>query len=81
MLLLDKPQCIVANFNVSFCLLFSFSEMVGIVANNGEMTVQACDKSTHFIQLCGQRKTPIIFLQNTTPVKPKEGVTKEDLCK
>ncbi|KAG9270866.1 methylcrotonoyl-CoA carboxylase beta chain, mitochondrial-like [Astyanax mexicanus] len=40
---------------------------VGIVANNGELTYEACLKGSHFIQLCNQRDTPLIFLQNTAP--------------
>uniref|UniRef100_UPI00389957A3 acyl-CoA carboxylase subunit beta n=1 Tax=Anianabacter salinae TaxID=2851023 RepID=UPI00389957A3 len=39
---------------------------VGIIANNGVMFAEACLKATHFIELCDQRGTPILFLQNTT---------------
>lgn len=39
---------------------------VGIVANNGILFSDASLKATHFIQLCGQRKVPILFLQNIT---------------
>ncbi|XP_062854485.1 methylcrotonoyl-coenzyme A carboxylase 2 [Trichomycterus rosablanca] len=41
--------------------------LVGIVANNGELTYEACLKGCHFIQLCEQRDIPLIFLQNTPP--------------
>jgi acetyl-CoA carboxylase carboxyltransferase component len=37
---------------------------VGIVANNGLLFSESALKATHFIQLCGQRETPILFLQN-----------------
>ena len=37
---------------------------VGIVANNGLLFSESALKATHFIQLCGQRGTPILFLQN-----------------
>ena len=37
---------------------------VGIVANNGLLFSESALKATHFIQLCGQRKTPLLFLQN-----------------
>ncbi|MEM7115565.1 MAG: carboxyl transferase domain-containing protein [Chloroflexota bacterium] len=37
---------------------------VGIVANNGLLFSESAQKATHFIQLCGQRKTPLLFLQN-----------------
>jgi acetyl-CoA carboxylase carboxyltransferase component len=39
---------------------------VGIVANNGVLFSESAMKGAHFIQLCSQRKTPIIFLQNVT---------------
>ncbi len=37
---------------------------VGIVANNGLLFSESSQKAAHFIQLCGQRGTPILFLQN-----------------
>ncbi len=37
---------------------------VGIVANNGILFSDSALKGTHFIQLCCQRKIPLIFLQN-----------------
>jgi 3-methylcrotonyl-CoA carboxylase beta subunit len=37
---------------------------VGIVANNGLLFSESALKATHFIQLCGQRGTPLFFLQN-----------------
>jgi 3-methylcrotonyl-CoA carboxylase beta subunit len=39
---------------------------VGIVANNGVLFSESALKGTHFIELCGQRKVPLIFLQNIT---------------
>ena len=39
---------------------------VGIVANNGVLFSESAQKATHFIDLCDQRKTPILFLQNIT---------------
>ncbi|XP_029002981.1 methylcrotonoyl-coenzyme A carboxylase 2 [Betta splendens] len=41
--------------------------LVGIVANNGELSYQATLKGSHFIQLCDQREVPLLFLQNTAP--------------
>ncbi|XP_049910655.1 methylcrotonoyl-CoA carboxylase beta chain, mitochondrial-like isoform X1 [Epinephelus moara] len=41
--------------------------LVGIVANNGELSYQAALKGSHFVQLCDQRNLPLIFLQNTAP--------------
>jgi acetyl-CoA carboxylase carboxyltransferase component len=37
---------------------------VGIVANNGLLFSESALKATHFIQLCGQRDTPLLFMQN-----------------
>jgi 3-methylcrotonyl-CoA carboxylase beta subunit len=39
---------------------------VGIVANNGILFSEAALKGTHFIELCSQRKIPLVFLQNIT---------------
>ncbi|XP_072294961.1 biotin-dependent 3-methylcrotonyl-coenzyme A carboxylase beta1 subunit [Eucyclogobius newberryi] len=41
--------------------------LVGIVANNGELSNEAALKGTHFVQLCDQRDVPLLFLQNTVP--------------
>lgn len=39
---------------------------VGFVANNGVLFSEAALKGTHFIELCSQRKIPLVFLQNIT---------------
>lgn len=39
---------------------------VGIIANNGILFSEAALKGTHFVELCCQRKIPLIFLQNIT---------------
>ena len=39
---------------------------VGIVANNGVLFSEAAQKGAHFVELCSQRKIPLIFLQNIT---------------
>lgn len=39
---------------------------VGIIANNGVLFSESSLKGAHFIELCAQRKIPIIFLQNIT---------------
>ncbi len=39
---------------------------VGIVANNGILFSESALKGTHFIELCCQRRIPLIFLQNIT---------------
>ena len=39
---------------------------VGILGNNGAIYPDSSQKAAHFIQLCNQTDTPIIFLQNVT---------------
>ncbi len=39
---------------------------VGIIANNGILFGESALKGAHFIELCCQRKTPLVFLQNIT---------------
>jgi 3-methylcrotonyl-CoA carboxylase beta subunit len=39
---------------------------VGIVANNGILFGESAQKGAHFVELCGQRKIPLVFLQNIT---------------
>ena len=39
---------------------------VGIVANNGILFSESAQKGAHFVELCGQRKIPLLFLQNIT---------------
>jgi 3-methylcrotonyl-CoA carboxylase beta subunit len=37
---------------------------VGIVANNGILFSESAQKAAHFIELCSQRRVPLLFLQN-----------------
>ena len=37
---------------------------IGIVANNGILYSESANKGAHFIELCCQRKVPLLFLQN-----------------
>ncbi|RZA06926.1 MAG: methylcrotonoyl-CoA carboxylase [Proteobacteria bacterium] len=39
---------------------------VGIIANNGVLFSASAEKAAHFIELCNQRGTPLVFLQNIT---------------
>jgi 3-methylcrotonyl-CoA carboxylase beta subunit len=39
---------------------------VGIVANNGVLFSESAQKGAHFVELCGQRGVPLLFLQNIT---------------
>jgi 3-methylcrotonyl-CoA carboxylase beta subunit len=47
-----------------FAHLFGYP--VGIIANNGILFSESALKGTHFVELCCQRKIPLIFLQNIT---------------
>ncbi len=39
---------------------------VGIIANNGVLFSEAAQKGAHFVELCSQRRIPLVFLQNIT---------------
>jgi 3-methylcrotonyl-CoA carboxylase beta subunit len=39
---------------------------VGVIANNGILFAESAQKGAHFIELCCQRKVPLVFLQNIT---------------
>ena len=41
-----------------------FGYPVAIVANNGILFGESAQKGAHFIELCAQRKIPLVFLQN-----------------
>lgn len=41
-----------------------YGHPVGIVANNGILFSESSLKGAHFVQLCGKRHIPLIFLQN-----------------
>lgn len=43
-----------------------FGRSIGIIGNNGVLFSDSAVKGTHFIELCCQRKIPILFLQNVT---------------
>lgn len=58
-----------ARFGTSLVTGFAkiHGHLVGIVANNGELSYEAALKGSHFVQLCDQRDIPLLFLQNTVP--------------
>lgn len=58
-----------ARFGTSLVTGFAkiHGHLVGIVANNGELSYEAALKGSHFVQLCDQRDVPLLFLQNTVP--------------
>ena len=39
---------------------------VGVVANNGVLFSESAQKGAHFVELCSQRRVPLVFLQNIT---------------
>ena len=39
---------------------------IGIVANNGILFSESAQKGAHFIELCAERRVPLLFLQNIT---------------
>ena len=39
---------------------------IGIIANNGVLYSESAAKGAHFVELCSQRKIPLVFLQNIT---------------
>jgi acetyl-CoA carboxylase carboxyltransferase component len=43
-----------------------FGYPVGIIANNGILFSESALKAVHFIELCCQRRIPLVFLQNIT---------------
>ncbi|KAH9695497.1 methylcrotonoyl-CoA carboxylase beta chain [Citrus sinensis] len=43
-----------------------FGQPVGIIGNNGILFHESALKGAHFIELCTQRKIPLVFLQNIT---------------
>ncbi len=43
-----------------------WGHLVGVIANNGIIFSEAALKATHFIELCEQRRIPLLFLQNTS---------------
>ncbi|PZQ50717.1 MAG: methylcrotonoyl-CoA carboxylase [Rhodovulum sulfidophilum] len=40
--------------------------LVGIIANNGVLFAESAVKGAHFVELCSQRRVPLLFLQNIT---------------
>ncbi len=53
-----------ATLVTGFAQLHSYP--VGIIANNGILFGESAQKGAHFIELCGQRGIPLVFLQNIT---------------
>ncbi|MGY0195041.1 carboxyl transferase domain-containing protein [Leptothrix sp. BB-4] len=54
---------------------------VGIVANNGILFTESANKGAHFIELCCQRKVPLVFLQNITGFMVGQKVENEGIAR
>jgi len=54
---------------------------VGIVANNGILFGDSAQKGAHFIELCCQRKIPLLFLQNITGFMVGQKAESEGIAK
>jgi len=54
---------------------------VGIVANNGILFGESAQKGAHFIELCCQRRVPLVFLQNITGFMVGRKVESEGIAK
>jgi 3-methylcrotonyl-CoA carboxylase beta subunit len=57
-----------ANYGATLVCGFAriWGHPVGIVANNGVLFSESAIKGAHFIELCDQRRIPLVFLQNIT---------------
>jgi len=57
-----------ARFGTTLVTGFAWIEgmPVGIIANNGILFSESAQKGAHFIELCCQRRVPLVFLQNIT---------------
>jgi len=54
---------------------------VGIIANNGVLFSESAMKGAHFIELCCQRRVPLVFLQNITGFMVGRKVESEGIAK
>jgi 3-methylcrotonyl-CoA carboxylase beta subunit len=54
---------------------------VGIIANNGVLFSESAVKGAHFVELCSQRKIPLVFLQNITGFRVGRKYENEGIAK
>jgi 3-methylcrotonyl-CoA carboxylase beta subunit len=57
-----------ANYGATLVCGFAdlYGQKIGIIANNGILFSESAQKGAHFIELCAQRKIPLLFIQNIT---------------
>ncbi|KAK0729832.1 carboxyl transferase domain-containing protein [Lasiosphaeris hirsuta] len=58
-----------------------YGQRVGIVANNGILFSSSALKGAHFIELCSQRGTPLVFLQNISGFMVGADAEREGIAK
>lgn len=58
-----------------------YGHKVGIIANNGILFSSSSLKGAHFIELCAQRKIPLIFLQNISGFMVGTDAEREGIAK
>ncbi len=68
--IVDQSEFFEFKKNYGTTLITGFAHIkgmpVGIIANNGILFSESALKATHFIELCCQENTPLLFLQNIT---------------
>ena len=55
--------------------------LVGVIANNGILFSESALKATHFIQLCGKRRIPLVFFQNIVGFMVGKDYEKQGIAK
>ena len=72
-----------SNFGVQLVTGFAHirGTTVGIVANQGVLFSESAQKGAHFIELCSQRRVPLVFLQNITGFMIGQKAEREGIAK
>lgn len=70
-------------FGTTLVCVFGFVHgvPVGIIGNNGVIFSESAQKGTHFINICNQRGTPVIFLHNVTGFMVGQAYEKSGIIK
>ncbi len=72
-----------ANYGTTLVCGFAklYGQPVGILANQGVLFSESSVKGAHFIELCCQRKIPLLFLQNITGFMVGKQYEREGIAK